>query len=92
LSIALFTLYSIIIEPIIYFLLKAPFMFENKIYTYLPVNSVIRIAEYPAIPKLMGVLNFQVQNTVSPGSVLVPVVYSMIMVGIVYWVVKRKDL
>jgi ABC-2 type transport system permease protein len=92
LAIALFTLYTIIIEPIIYFLLKAPFMFENKIYTYLPVNSVIRIAEYPAIPKLMGVLNFQVQSTVSPASVLIPLGYSAIMLGIVYTVIKRKDL
>jgi ABC-2 type transport system permease protein len=92
LAIALFTLYTIIIEPIIYFLLKAPFMFENKIYTYLPVNSVIRIAEYPAIPKLMGVLNFQAQSTVSLVAVLVPLGYSAIMLGIVYWIVKRKDL
>lgn len=92
LAIALFTLYTIIIEPILYFLLKAPFMFENKIYTYLPVNSVIRIAEYPAIPKLMGVLNFQVQSTVSLVSVLVPIAYSAILMTIVYFVVNRKDL
>ncbi len=92
LSIALFTLYTIIIEPILYFLLKAPFMFENKIYTYLPVNSVIRIAEYPAIPKLMGVLNFQIQSTVSLGSVLIPIGYAVVLLGIVYLVVTKKDL
>ena len=92
LAIALFTLYTIIIEPIVYFLLKAPFMPENKIYTYLPVNSVIRIAEYPAIPKLMGVLNFQVQSTVSIGAVLVPLAYAAVLLMTVFWVMKRRDL
>ena len=67
-------------------------MFENKIYTYLPVNSVIRIAEYPAIPKLMGVLNFQIQSTVSLGSVLIPIGYAVVLLGIVYLVVTKKDL
>jgi hypothetical protein len=40
----------------------------------------------------MGVLNFQVQSTVSFVAVMVPLGYSAIMLGIVYWIVKRKDL
>lgn len=92
LSIALFTLYTIIIEPIIYFLFRAPFTFENKIYTYLPVNSVIRIVEYPSIPKLMGVLDFQVQSTVHFTSLLIPVAYAAVMIGVVFFVMHRKDL
>lgn len=92
LSIALFTLYTLIIEPILYFLLKAPFMFENKIYTYLPVNSVIRIVEYPSIPKLTGMLGFQIQNSLSPLSLLIPVIYAGILLGIVTYVMNHKDL
>jgi ABC-type transport system involved in multi-copper enzyme maturation permease subunit len=92
LAIALFTLYTVIIEPVIYFLLKAPFMFENKIYTYLPVNAVISIVEYPSLPSLIKIMNFQVQNSVSALSVLVPLGYALILLGIVYWVMKRRDL
>ena len=92
LSLALFMLYATIIEPIIYALLRAPFTFENKIYTYLPVNSVVRIAEYPVLPKLMGILNFQLQSSVSLLAVVIPLIYSAVLLAIVYWVVQRKDL
>lgn len=92
LAIALFALYTLIIEPILYFLLKAPFMPENKIYTYLPVNSVIRIVEYPSIPSLVKIMNFQVQDHVSLISCLIPIAYSIVMIGIVYLVMHRKDL
>jgi ABC-type transport system involved in multi-copper enzyme maturation permease subunit len=92
LAIALFTLYTVIIEPILYFLLKAPFMFENKIYTYLPVNSVISVVEYPSLPSLIKVMNFHLQTSVSLVSVLIPIGYSVIMLGIVFWVMQRKDL
>jgi len=92
LAIALFTLYTIIIEPVIYFLLRAPFMWENTVYTYLPVNAVIRIVEYPSIPALKKLMNFQLQDSVSLLSCTIPLIYSAVMIGIVYWTFNRKDL
>lgn len=92
LAIALFTLYTIIIEPVIYFLLRAPFMWENKVYTYLPVNAVIRIVEYPSIPALKKLMNFQLQDQVSLLSCVIPMIYAAVMVGIVYWTFNKRDL
>ena len=92
LAIAIFTLYSLIIEPVIYFFFRAPFMFENKIYTYLPVNAVIRLTEYPAIPMLKKMMGIELQSNVSLTACLIPIGYAAIMIGIVFWVMKRKDL
>ncbi|MEI7491927.1 MAG: hypothetical protein WCK92_11050 [Bacteroidota bacterium] len=91
-AIALFTLYSLIIEPVIYFLFRAPFMFKNTIYTYLPVNAVIRLTEYPAIPMLKKMMGLELQDNVSIVTCLIPLGYAAIMIGIVFWVMKRKDL
>ena len=91
-AIAIFTLYSLIIEPVVYFLFRAPFMFENKIYTYLPVNAVIRLTEYPAIPMLKKMMGIELQNQVSFTACMIPIGYAAVMIGIVFWVMKRKDL
>ncbi|MFH1296515.1 MAG: ABC transporter permease subunit [Bacteroidota bacterium] len=91
-AIALFTLYSIIIEPVIYFFLRAPFMWENKVYSYLPINAVIRIVEYPAIPALKKLMNFQLQDQVTLLSCAIPVIYSAVMIGIIYLTFNRRDL
>ena len=92
LAIALFTLYVLIIEPVIYFVFRAPFMFENTIYTYLPVNSVIRVVEYPAIPALERLMDFQLQANVTLLSCAIPVIYSAVMIGIVYLSFNKRDL
>ncbi|MBN1199279.1 MAG: ABC transporter permease subunit [Bacteroidales bacterium] len=92
LAIALFTLYTIIIEPVIYFFLRAPFMWENKVYTYLPVNAVIRIVEYPSIPALKKLMNFQLQEEVSLLSCSIPMIYAVVMIAIVYLTFNRRDL
>jgi len=92
LTIALFTLYSFIVEPILYFFLKSPLVPENKLYTYLPVNAVIRVTEYPAIPVLKKVMGLDLQNTVTPGTMLIPLVYATVMITIIYLVMKKRDL
>jgi hypothetical protein len=92
LSIAIFTLYSLIIEPVVYFFLRAPFMFRNTIYTYLPVNAVIRLAEYPAIPTLKKLMGLELQSHVSFTACLVPLGYAAIMTLIVFIVIRKKDL
>ncbi|MCX6282603.1 MAG: ABC transporter permease subunit [Bacteroidetes bacterium] len=92
LAIAIFTLYSLIIEPVLYFFLRAPFLFKNTIYTYLPVNTVIRLAEYPAIPMLKKMMGLELQSNVSFTACLIPVAYAVAMTGIVFWVMKKKDL
>jgi ABC-2 type transport system permease protein len=92
LAIALFILYTLIIEPVIYFLFRAPFTFDNTIYTYLPVNSVIRVVEYPAIPALEKLMDFQFQEGVTFTSCLIPLGYAVVMIGLVYWIFNRKDL
>ena len=92
LAIAIFTLYSLIIEPVIYFFLRAPFMFKNTIYTFLPVNTVIRLTEYPAIPMLKKIMGLSLQENVSFTACLIPIGYAAIMIGIVFWTMKKKDL
>jgi len=92
LSIAIFTLYALIIEPILYYFLKSPLVFENKISRYLPVNSVISITEYPAIPVLKQVMGLDLQGTVTLTGCLIPLGYAAAMIGIVYWVLRKRDL
>ena len=92
LAIAIFTLYSLIIEPVIYFLFRAPFMFKNTIYTYLPVNTVIRLNEYPAIPMLKKLMGLNLQDHVSFTACLIPLAYAAAMILLVFVIMKRKDL
>lgn len=92
LSIALFTLYTFIIEPILYYFLKSPIVFENKISAYLPFNAVVRVTEYPSIQVLKNIMGLNLQDSVSMVTCLIPLLYAAIMVGIVYWVLEKKDL
>jgi ABC-2 type transport system permease protein len=92
LAIALFTLYSLIIEPVIYYVLKIPFFQPNNISPYLPVNSVLRIVEYPAIPFLQKFMGITLQNSVSLLNCGIALLYSAVMIGIVFWLMIRKDL
>ena len=92
LAIAIFTLYTLIIEPVLYYLFKAPFMFENKIYTYLPVNAAIRLAEYPAIPMLKKLMGLELQSGVSILACLIPLAYAAAMTGIVFYLMKKRDM
>lgn len=92
LSIALFTLYAFIIEPVLYFFLKSPLVHHNGISTYLPLNAVLRVVEYPSIPVLTKVMGISLQDSLSLSSCAVPLVYAAVMIGIVYWVLMKKDL
>jgi len=92
LTIALFTLYSLIVEPILYYFLKSPMVFKNNISAYLPVNTVLRITEYPAIPVLKKVIGLELQSSVSIISLAIPLLYAIIMIGIVFWTMSKKDL
>jgi ABC-2 type transport system permease protein len=92
LAIALFTLYSLIIEPVIYYVLKIPFLQPNGISPYLPVNSVLRIVEYPSIPILHKFMGITLQNSISLLHCGIALLYSTIMIGIVFWMIVKKDL
>ncbi len=92
LSIALFTLYVFIVEPILYFFLKSPLVFKNGISTYLPVNAILRVTEYPAIPVLKTVMGLNLQESVSWGACAIPLLYSAAMVGFVYFILEKRDL
>ena len=92
LSIAIFTLYALIIEPVLYFILKIPKLQPNNVSQFLPVNSVIRIVEYPYFPILKKLMGLNVQEHLSLLDCAVPLIYATVMVGIVYWVLSRKDL
>ena len=92
LAIALFTLYTLIIEPVIYYILKIPFFQPNHISPYLPVNSVLRIVEYPAIPFLQKFMGITMQSTVSIWHCGISLLYAAVMIGIVFWLLIRKDL
>ena len=92
LSIAIFTLYALIIEPVLYFILKIPKLQPNNVSQFLPVNSVIRVVEYPYFPILKNLMGLNVQEHLSLLDCAVPLIYATIMIGIVYWVLSRKDL
>ncbi|MEI6173384.1 MAG: ABC transporter permease [Bacteroidota bacterium] len=92
LSIALFTLYVFIAEPILYYFLKSPIVFENNISTYLPVNTVLRVTEYPAIPVLKQVMGLNLQDSVSLWACCIPLLYSALMIGVVYRILLKRDL
>ena len=92
LSIAIFTLYALIIEPVLYFILKIPKLQPNNVSQFLPVNSVIRIVEYPYFPILKKLMGLNVQEHLSLLDCAVPLIYAAVMVGIVYWALSRKDL
>jgi len=92
LSIALFTLYVFIAEPILYYFLKSPIVFGNNISTYLPVNTVLRVTEYPAIPVLKQVMGLNLQDSVSLWACCIPLLYSALMIGVVYRILLKRDL
>ena len=92
LAIAIFTLYSLIIEPVVYFILKIPYLQPNQVSQYLPVNAVIRLVEYPSISMLHKVMNLTLQEGVNMVHCIVAIIYAVMLVGIVFWVMKRKDL
>jgi ABC-2 type transport system permease protein len=92
LSIALFTLYTLIIEPVFYFILKIPKLQPNNISQFLPVNSVIRIVEYPYFPVLKKLMGLNVQEQLSLLDCAVPLIFSAVMIAIVYLVLSKKDL
>lgn len=92
LSIAIFTMYVFIAEPILYYFLKSPLVFKNEIYTYLPVNSILRVTEYPSIPVLKTIMGLNLQDSVTLSASLIPLLYSTVMLGIVHVVLKKRDL
>jgi hypothetical protein len=92
LSIALFTLYIFIVEPIVYYFLKSPIVFKNNISPYLPVNAVIRVTEYPSIGVLKNIFGINLQESISFTTCMIPLGYSAVMLGIVFWVLAKKDL
>jgi ABC-type transport system involved in multi-copper enzyme maturation permease subunit len=92
LSIALFTLYVFIAEPIVYYFLKSPLVFKNNISPFLPCNSFLRLTEYPAIPVLKTIFGVNLQESVTLEATLVALGYSIVMIGVVYIILKKKDL
>ncbi len=92
LTIALFTLYTLIIEPVIYYILKIPYFQPNNISPRLPVNSVLKIVEYPNISSLQKIAGIHLQDTVSILDCIVPLIYSAVMIGIVFRIMLRRDI
>ncbi|MCX6267121.1 MAG: ABC transporter permease [Bacteroidetes bacterium] len=92
LSIALFTLYVFIAEPILYHFLKSPIVFNNNISPYLPVNAALSITEYPSIPVLKKLVGLNLQDSISISACLIPMGYAALMIGIVYWALVKMDL
>jgi ABC-2 type transport system permease protein len=92
LTIAIFTVYALIIEPVLYWILKIPKLQPNNISQFLPVNSVVRVVEYPYFPILKKLGGLNVQEQLSLLDCAVPLVYATVMIAVVYWVLSRKDL
>lgn len=91
-AIALFTLYTLIAEPILYYFLKSPVVFENNISRYLPANAILSITEYPSIPVLKTIFGINLQDSVTMGGVGIPLAYTVVILGIVFLILNRKDL
>ncbi len=91
-AIALFTLYVLIVEPILYFVLKIPSLHLKGVNTYLPVNSVISVVEYPSIPFLKKMMGLTLQDNITLIGCIVPLLYSAVLIGIVFFVMRKKDL
>jgi hypothetical protein len=92
LTISIFTLYALIIEPVLYFFLKIPRFHLPNISQYLPVNSVIRIVEYPNIQALKHIMGFTILSSPSLTECAVPLIYSVVMIAVVYFLMMKKDL
>jgi ABC-2 type transport system permease protein len=92
LAIGLFTLYTLIIEPVLYYLLKIPKLQPNNISPYLPVNSVLKVVEYPNISSLQKIMGLHLQEKVSVMDCAVPMVYAVIMIVIIFLTMQKKDL
>ena len=91
-SIAFFTLYALIIEPVLFFLLKIPKLQPNNISRFLPVNSVIRIVEYPYFPLLKKIIGLNIRDQLSFLDCAVPIIYSIVMIAIIFQILSKKDL
>jgi ABC-2 type transport system permease protein len=92
LAIALFMLYVLFIEPVISMVSRIPALHITKLTQFLPVRSVLNIVEYPSIPLLKTMMGFRIQSSVSLMDCGLPILYSIVMIGIVFLVVNRKDL
>lgn len=92
LAIALFTLYVLIIEPVISMVSKIQRLHLGNLSHYLPVNATMNIIEYPSIPVLKSIFGLQLQSSVSFVDCAIPLLYSAILIGVVFFVMMKKDL
>lgn len=85
LSIGLLALYYYIIEPVL------SFMVPEKVTKYLPVESMSNLIDIPnsSLMKMFGV-NFK--EYISVPDVYTCIVYSLLFIGITYWLIRKKDL
>jgi ABC-2 type transport system permease protein len=92
LAIGVFTLYTLIIEPVIYYSLKLPRVPHNHISPRLPVNSVLKVIEYPNLPQLQKLMGMRLQESVSLIDCAVPLIYAAVMIWVVFRIMNRKDI
>lgn len=92
LSIAIFVLYTLIVEPIISGISKIPNLKIEWLSGYLPVNSVTNVVEYPYIPAMKTIMGLNIQDYLTVGTAVVPLIYAAIMIGLVALVLEKKDL
>ena len=92
LAIAIFTLYVIIIEPVLSGVSKIPSLHLGNLSHYLPVNASLNVVEYPYLPVLKTIMGLRIQSSVSITDCLIPLLYSAVLIGIVFFVMAKKDL
>jgi ABC-2 type transport system permease protein len=92
LAIALFVLYVFIIEPILSMASKIPKLHISGLSRFLPVNASLNIVEYPHIPVLKTIMGLNITDHVSLAVCLVPAIYAILFVSVVFLVVNRKAL
>jgi ABC-2 type transport system permease protein len=92
LAIALFTLYVVIIEPVVSMISKIPKLHLKGLSDWLPVNASLNIVEYPFIPFLKTIMGLKMADSVSLLSCGLVLAYSVILTVIVFIVVKKRAL
>jgi len=85
LSIGLLLLYTVIIEPIIGYILP------DVISPYMPLSSISNLIQVPN-NSLMSLFGLHFQNYISAIDVSIAIAYAFVFIAAIYWLLKKRDL
>ncbi|MBM3403877.1 MAG: hypothetical protein FJY10_03200 [Bacteroidetes bacterium] len=92
LSIAVFTFYVIIMEPILVMILKIPNFQPNTVGRYFPINNALNIVEYPSVTGLIKTLGFRLQENVVFQDIFLSIGYTLLFCFLIYFSMRKRDI